>query len=213
MGEVFEVEDQRFREAGKHLAANREADVYAKTVKSLIGSSSEVKAPPSRIPAEAIEESRLILAACLENLDNWPLEFHGFADLGPGFARTYRKCIEAWEDALREPGDDKYHRLRKWSKYHWYQVRILERLDKHELRERRQLLRRFQFDLGDAHDLFALQLILASRADPDMQLLERAIRRKHELYADALKRGEKIFATSVDELVARCAAGWVEWQQ
>ena len=161
----------------------------------------------------AIDASKAILVECLEDVEYWPLEIDGFVDIGPGFARTYRKCIEAWEQVLRDPGDEQFHRLRKWTKYHWYQVRILERLCKQELRERRERLRKLQVDLGDAHDLYSLQTILLSKAEPDMLLLERAIARKHELYADALKQGEGVFATSVDDLVARCAAWWVEWHQ
>jgi CHAD domain-containing protein len=211
MGEALEVEEQRFREAANHVAANRDADVYAKTIESLTGCTAEARMPHSLISPAAMEASREILAGCLRDVENWPLELHGFVDIGPGFAHTYRKCIDAWEDALRDPRDDKYHRLRKWVKYHWYQIRILERLNSRELRQRRKRLRKLQLDLGDAHDLFVLQSILASAANPDMQLLELAITRKHELYASALKQGHKIFATSADELVANCATWWVDW--
>jgi CHAD domain-containing protein len=211
-GEALEIEDQRFRAAAKCLAAYRDTDVYTKTIESLVGRDAATKSLPSEISEGAIQESRNILTACLEDVENWPLELYGFVDIGPGFARTYRKCTNAWEEALRDPEDDKYHRLRKWSKYHWYQIRILERLNKSELRKRRKHVRKLQLDLGDAHDLFMLQSILASDADPDMQLLERAISRKHELYANALKLGHRVFATSVDELVADCATWWVQWK-
>jgi CHAD domain-containing protein len=211
--DVFEIEDQKFRAAGKQLAANRDADVYVKTVRSLTGADVEVESPRHAVFGSAIDNSRKILEECLDDVEYWPLDVEGFVDIGPGFARTYRHCVGAWGEVLRNPADEKFHRLRKWTKYHWYQVRILERLNKGEMRERRQALRKLQLDLGDAHDLYVLQTILASNARPDMQLLERAIARKHELYADVIGQGQELFSLSPDELVARCATWWVEWHQ
>lgn len=209
--DVLEAEDQKFRAAAKQLAANRDADVYVKTVRSLTGTDVDVEAPHGGVSDSAISISRNILAECLEGVERWPLDVEGFVDIGPGFARTYRHCIDAWDEILRDPADDKFHRLRKWTKYHWYQVRILERLNKGELRHRRQALRKLQLNLGDAHDLATLQSILASKASPDMHLLKLAIARKHELYADAIGQGQQLFQISVDELVAKCATWWVGW--
>ena len=210
--EVLEAEDQRFREAARHLAANRDADVYAKTMASLVGEGALRELTPPPVSDAELAASRDILAACRESVVDWPLELHGFVDIGPGFARTYRRCLEAWDAVLRDPRDDNYHRLRKWVKYHWYQVRMLERLNKAELHDRREHLRQLQLDLGDAHDLFVLQTILASGASPDMALLETAITRKHELYANARERGQQVFETSVDDLVARCTTWWADWR-
>ncbi len=211
MSDAVQAEDQRFKAAAKLLSVYRDSDVYAKTIASLIGPGIEVKAPHCSVSESAIEDSGKVLASCLTDVQDWPLELYDFADLCPGFSDTYRKCLEAWEDVLREPGDDKFHRLRKWAKYHWYHIRILERLNKDALRERRSVLRDLQLGLGDAHDLHLLQSMLLLEDDPDMHLLALATTRKHQLYLKALSLGYSIFGTPVNDLAILCQAGWDEW--
>ncbi len=210
MGEAFEVEDQRFRSAAKELAEYREMDIYDKTIKSLNGSNGAVSMPRAPIPVAAIERSIEIMATGLDAVDDWPFDAQGFDDLAPGFSRTYQNCLDAWNETIREPSDAYFHRLRRMTKYHWYQVRILERLNRPKIHPRRQDLRKLQLTLGDAHDLVLLQSLLESRDDLDMPLLKKAITRKRELYADAMMTGRRLYAKPVNELVADFSRWWQE---
>ena len=210
MGDAFRREDQRFRTAARQLAGNRDMEVCARTIASLNGSTGQTKVLQQPVSVEEMESSRQILSICLDEVQAWPLDLCGFHDIAPGFARTYRKSLDAWESVLREQSDENFHRLRRWAKYHWYQVRILERLNKKKLRKRRKRLRRLQLTLGDAHDLVLLQAFLRPDVEPDMQLLQLACVRKDELYADAMKTGQKIFAVPVSILVADCSRYWAD---
>jgi CHAD domain-containing protein len=209
MGEAFYTEDQQFRTAGKALAEHREQEVIAKTIRSLDDSNSYPDFAPIQIPPDTIEHSLAILTACKGTVDQWPLNIHGFADIAPGFSRTYRKCLHAYDNILRDRDDAHFHHLRKWAKYHWYQVRILERLNKTEIRKQRNRLRKLHLALGEAHDLAVAQTVLGPPDYPDKQLLQRALDRKNALYADAIRLCKKIFTQSTDELVADYAHWWV----
>jgi CHAD domain-containing protein len=202
MGEVFHAEDQRFHAAGKALAAHREKEVLARTIQALSGISNQVFEPPEPIAPEVIENSLAILSECRSSVDHWPLRIHGFADIAPGFSRTYRKSAHAYREVLQSPVDQNFHRLRKWAKYHWYQVRLLERLNKPRIRKQRKKLRKLHLTLGEAHDLAVLQAVLQAQDSPDDKLMYEAIDRKNQLYVDAIRLCGKIFARSVDEVIA-----------
>jgi hypothetical protein len=58
-----------------------------------------------------------------------------------------------------------------------------------------------------------LQVAFATEPGFDAALLEKADALKHDLYEHAIRQGKKVFATSVDELVASCASRWVDWKR
>ncbi len=213
MGDAFEREDQRFRSAAKQLAGNRDLAVCAKTIAALTGSKEKPVLTQQPGAEPNMEQFRQLLMRVPLTVEALPVDMHGFHDLAPGFARTYRKCLEAWENVMREQCDEHFHRLRRMGKYHWYHVRILERLNKQELRKRRKRLRKLHLTLGAAHDLVILQAFLEQRDDPDTQLQERAMERKLELYANAIEIGNSLFAVSVSDLIADCARYWADRQR
>ena len=208
MGAAFEPEDQRFRMAAKELAGYRELEVHRKTIESLIGPTDGPAPEPVEIPQEVIVRSLMTLASCRDRIDHWPVEVNDFDDIAPGFERTYDKTLAAWDATQNDPSDPNFHELRKRGKYHWYQVRILERLNKPMIRGRRQALRQLQLMLGDAHDLALLQAYLEVQDEVDEQLLSKATTRKNELYAAGVATCSDVYATSVDELVADFSRWW-----
>lgn len=210
MGQAFKLEDQCIRQAGKRLAENRDRDVIAKTIASFEVSDWQPDTEHIPVSRQDIEWSRGVLTNCLDAIDDWPLDLHGFCDIAPGFARTYRKTLAAWERVVALRSDDSFHRLRKWGKYHWYHIRILERLNKPVLRERRKNLRKLQLMLGDAHDLAVLQGFLYKRENSHEQLLEQVGARKKELYTQAIETGREIFPVSVNKLVADLSCYWAD---
>ncbi|MGD9020763.1 MAG: CHAD domain-containing protein [Lysobacterales bacterium] len=208
LGDTYKAQDKKFRKAAKHLAGHRDDEVVAKTIASLDGQAEKTRAPGLPVPLEVIERSESILRECETTVDGWPLDAGGFDDIVVGFAWTYQKCLDAWDAVQSEPSDDAFHKLRRFTKYHWYQVRILERLNKDAIRERRKSLHRLQLVLGDAHDIVLLQESFAALDDPDTQLLQRAIARKEELYAEATGLCEVLYEPSADELVADFTRRW-----
>jgi CHAD domain-containing protein len=210
MSEAFEIEDRRFHAAARAVAAPRDQAVCARTIFALEDAGDGTGIADEPIPAAAIEQARETMAECETAVDTWPLPVEDFADLAPGVALTYRKCLDAWHAVRREPGDVDFHRLRKWTKYHWYQIRILERLNRPALHRRRKHFRRLQLILGDAHDLALLQARLTGNDERSARLLRRAIARKEDLYAQAVRKGRRAFERSADELVADLARYWAD---
>ena len=210
MGEAFALEDQRIREAARRLAENRDREVIARTIASFDGSDWQPGTEQHSVSRKDLEWSRRILSNCLDAIDDWPLDLNGFYDIAPGFARTYRKSLGAWERVEALQSDHNFHRLRRWGKYHWYHIRILERLNKPVLRKRRKKLRKLQLTLGDAHDLAMLQAFLCTEENADERMLEQVTARKKELYAQAIKTGREIFSVPVSELVANLSRYWAD---
>ncbi len=208
MGAAFDVEDQRFRMAAKELASYREMEVHRKTIESLIGRSDGPAPEPVEIPQEVILRSLMALASGRDAIEHWPVEVSDFDDIARGFERTYANTLEAWDATQNDPNDPNFHHLRKHGKYHWYQIRILERLNKPMIRGRRQALRQLQLMLGDAHDLALLQAYLEVQDEVDEQLLQKAITRKNELYAAGAATCREVYAPSIDELVSDFSRWW-----
>ena len=170
--EAYKAQDKMYRAAAKQLAGTRDQDVALKTLASL-----GVETEPTgerEIPSDSVARSLEILAACRAAVEEWPLTVDSFSDLEPGFARTYNRCLDAWAAVQSDPTDLNYHRLRKSAKYHWYHVRILERIRKKKIRKRRHQLRDLQLTLGDAHDLFMLQTYLRGNENYELNLYEEA---------------------------------------
>lgn len=210
MCQAIVIEDQKFRDAARAVAVHRDADVHAETIRSLDCSGGVVELPPSSNRSRDIESALAILATCRDSVDDWPLDLHGFADVAAGFSRIYRECQEALELVGIDSNDRNFHKLRKNAKYHWYHVRILEHVNKKELRKRRKRLRKLQLLLGDAHDLAEIQARLESSPDPDMPLLNRTIERKQRYYDKSLEISRRIFAPSAEQMIADLSSWWVE---
>ena len=211
MGDAFKVENERFRDAARTLAGHREKDVVTRTIAMLGGSRQELRSPENTVPADAMEAALRLMVAGKSAVERWPLELYGFADIAPGFSRTYRKCRHAFYRVCEDRSDTNFHRLRKWGKYHWYHVRILEKINRATLGKQRKRLRKLQLTLGDAHDLAILQAELETEDRCDPALLDRARVRKRALYGKARKIGKQVFKRSADELVADYSRWWVEW--
>lgn len=212
LGVAFEAEDQRFREAARQVAESRDRDVFIKTVAVLGGT-----LPPGTVDGhdtstDAINRAREIMAGAQDAVDRWPLGDIDFDDIASGFAQTYRAWLEAWQQVQRGPDDENFHTWRKRTKNYWYQVRILERLNKPVLRERRQLLWQLQRALGEAHDLAVLEQVVRSWKKPDDLLLRHASARKTEFYATATALGPRIFSTTEPDPHADMTRWWSAWR-
>ena len=206
--EVYKDQDAQYRAAAKELAGSRDRDVALKTLGTL-GIETESHGHAD-VPADSVTRSLEILSACRAAVDAWPLAVAGFDELAPGFSRTYTKCLDAWAAVQLDPTDLNYHQLRKNAKYHWYHVRVLERINKKKIRERRHKLRDLQLTLGDAHDLYMLQSFLRGNTDYALSLYEQATARKHALYGRGAELASSVFAQTADEIEAEYASWWAE---
>ncbi len=215
MDSAFAEEDARFRDAGIRLCELRDAYVQAQTLASFkenYGIKIENVGDSFEVDPQTLNASLLEMREALAAVDDWQLNATSFYDIAPGVARTYRKGCRAWRRALESASDERFHKLRKWAKYLWYQTRILERVNKETLYLQRIRLQVLGEVLGHAHDLAVLEGVLCVRADADNSILQRAIRQKKRQYVQALKVSREVFRKTPDEVVANLALWWVDWR-
>jgi len=213
MGDAFAAEDQRFREVGKELGQYRDNDVFLKAIQSLGGNVPARAAPEIGSASDAVRRSLGSMAAARDAIDRWPVHDTCFADIASGFALTYRDYLESWRQAQQDPTDENFHAWRKQTKHHWYQVRILERINKPELRKRRLPLWELQRTLGNAHDLVLLEEMVNASGKTDEPLLRRAGDRKRQLYDKARSLGKELCSTAEQALAADLTEWWHAWRQ
>lgn len=215
MGDAFRSEDARFRDAGRRLGELRDEYVQARTLAHVLSEEGD-EAEPDRDAFAAepsmLAESLAAMRAALAAVDEWPLPVEGYCDIGPGHVGTYRKARKAWQRALKRPDDEHFHKLRKWTKYHWYQTRILERVNKAAMRERRVRLQVLGEVLGQAHDLAVLEAGLDGRGESTGRARHQIDRQKRRLYVRALKLSREVYDQSPDALAADLARWWCDWR-
>lgn len=153
---LFREADSALREAANALGDTRDAAVHEAIMEDLGGSGiGGQAAAPDR--AALAEEAGRGMASARSALTRWVAPDDLPEALIEGFRRTYRRCRRALQAADAEPTDENFHQLRKWVKYHWYQVRLLHKRAPESVRRHREALREIGELLGDAHDLANLE--------------------------------------------------------
>lgn len=175
--EVYALENACYRDAARALASAREAAVAVATFKGLVEGAREQIEPSAfddigqrlgHLHGHAVQQSHGMnraeviesLEAARQRVDTWPLSHKGWRTIGPGFRRTYGRGRDAFGLVRRKPTTERFHDFRKWAKYHFYQVQILEPIWPAALEQRRQALKDLSELLGDEHDLADLRAVL-----------------------------------------------------
>lgn len=214
MCDAFAREDARFRDIARGLGGLRDEVVRQQTISELQERSdvdTESRRPATETDTATMSAALESMREALTSVGDWPLPIESFCDLAPGYARTYRKARLAWQRVLITPDDEQFHRLRKWSKYLWYQTRILERMNRKKMHRQRVRLQVLGEVLGSAHDLVVLES--GEFGAVDQHTLHHAARRKQQLYIRALKLCAKTYRSTADEQVALLAGWWQLWRE
>ena len=111
---------------------------------------------------------------------------------------------------LASPDDGAFHALRKWSKYLWYQTRILERANRPVLRTQRVRLQVLGEILGHAHDIAVLETGAHIRVENEV--IRAARDQKRRLYRRALALAGVLFSMSAERQVADLGVAWARWR-
>ncbi len=80
----------------------------------------------------------------------------GWDAIRPSFCKTFRRGRRALAAARKHGTSEDFHELRKLTKYHGYQLRLLRELWRKPLRARAKEVERLAQTLGDLHDLVVL---------------------------------------------------------
>jgi CHAD domain-containing protein len=140
------------------------------------------------------------LSRALVRVDHWKLAGHDWKLIQDGFVRTYARGKRALEAAREQPTTEALHTWRRFAKYHWYHLRLLENVWPPVLHAFQKGTDELGELLGNEHDLDDLrQLILDKPAPESWQdalpvLLRKIDERRVELKRDAFALGTRVYA-------------------
>lgn len=231
--EVYERENERFRDIGRVLAPVRDAQVFVATLDDLVDSG-VVGSAETRPLRQALERHRQQTrervidredgfaraeAEIVEGramIDAWPIDRVDSDAFRKSLHKTYKRGCEAFGAAYEDPSPKRFHELRKRVKYLWYYSRFLKPAASDEI----GALKTWTDAAGDAlgldHDLAELGRAAAEQPGVDAELLERLDRaiaqRRLELQWRALPLLRRIYSESPKSLSRRIAARFDAWR-
>lgn len=168
--------------------------------------------------AKTVERVCADLDDVRQRIEAWDLGRAGFAAIGPGLRRTYRRGRQARAITRRSPSDEAFHEWRKRVKYHWYHVRLLQDLWPGMLKPYRASLKEMSTILGDDHDLVVLKQAVAASDSVARDSTACATftalvdRRQEQLRAAAHPLGERIYADKPKCLHGQFQSYWQTWR-
>jgi CHAD domain-containing protein len=232
--EVFRTANRRYRDAGRLLAASRDAEVKVETLDSLAECFGE------RMPAEAtrgwraaLERERdevsdaaegeikpridavlIALETGIAEIPQWPLEDDSWELLEPGLLKSYQRSRREWKRTRKDASAESVHEWRKRVKDLWYQLRLVRKAWPAVIDATADQAHGLADLLGDHHDLALLADDLRARETVrERQALATLIeRRQGELLEGALELGARLLAEKPKAFRARFRAYWLAWR-
>jgi hypothetical protein len=209
-------EDHRLRQIGQLVSDLRDAQVRLQTLIHLrdVAIKRTGKSPFPRIEdLLSIERDSFsaafagwqahaipLLEGVGERLGRWPTEALGWKQICNGVAKTYKSGQRRLARTIKDPESECFHRWRQRMKDLWYQLRILQPLNRLVLEEIADDAGTLGYLLGRSHDLeFLLSRLENERGDEALQKeiaqLEKRIRKRSaKLQLDALELGRRFYA-------------------
>lgn len=152
-----------------------------------------------RLP-ERLSDARRNLRFAYFRVSNWRLDDEGYAAIGGGLKKTYRRACRRMADARRDNHTAILHEWRKRVKYHRYHTKLLGDIWPRMLSARERECHDLTDYLGQDHDLVVLQTTLLSEPErfghPNLfrPLLGLVNWRRTELQTAAFPLGMRLFA-------------------
>ena len=230
--EVYQRENQVFRDAGRLLAPVRESAVRPETVDKLACLYSGEETGAFRTIKKNLQgQHRTIMKEILDKqnalaevggviqqararVEDWPIENNRFEAIAPGIHRVYLRGWKAMPAAYDDPTPENFHEWRKRAKYLWYHIRILRPLWPEMMKAFASELDKLGDLLGDDHDLHDLRRTLsdkpelAPRESQRKTLLVLIERQCHSLRRNAWVLGRRIYADDPDAFAKRLETCW-----
>jgi len=238
LGKRYAEDNAWFRDAGRRLAAARDAQALLETwdkldqayprrlrSRAMMNCRARLEARLARVTAAELEDSATIeqvrddLLGAAERLAAWRLpDGGGFPLLAPGWKRVYRQGRRRLAQAYRQVSDEAFHEWRKRIKDHWYHTKLLQPVWEDEMQTRRNGLKALSDLVGDDHDLAVLRATLAG--EPELfgaaatrrSLDSMAAERQRALRAQARGLGLRLYAERPAPHVKRLQAYWKAWR-
>ncbi len=214
-GKRFRTEDRRLRRAARRLCHLRDAHVLEQTLSRLTDDRAlrrEAAGKPDVQTARALQRARRDMRHARDSIKSWEIDDIRMYDICAGHGHTYERAVDAWHACLADPSDERFHRLRRWAKYLYYQTCILRPINPKQLGRQRKRLNVMEELIGDGHDLAVLEHALAAAGETDQALIERAAKEKEACYDEALALCESVFTKRPARYVADLAGWWADWR-
>lgn len=233
---AFDREWSCYRNAGRLLAASRDAAVVLETFDTVVERSNgelnaEALAPERRVLAERrdallkmAEEDRALARACdmlvsaRERVASWPLRHPGFKVIRRGMRYSCRAGREGLRGVLRHPNPTNFHEWRRPVKLLWHQLQILTPIWPVVLRAHADELHALSDRLNENHDLDALRHAalwskFEARPQDRRTLVSLVDRRCRQLEAEALMLGERLYSERPRRFAERLERYWQAWRR
>lgn len=213
------------RDAGREIAALRDAQVALWTFDALAKGLDADKTAPLRVKFEtrlkaaldpqALEQQlgaySTRMQALQAEVSGWKIKRQGFDALEQGLTQ----CLKAGQadelTARGDPGAKIVHDWRKRVKDHWYQARFLTPIWPEMMHPQVTAAGRLGDILGDYQDISVLvDLLPNGRVAAALQKLARV--RQSELLAEAHPLSRRLFADRPEALAERWRVWWQVWR-
>jgi CHAD domain-containing protein len=141
-----------------------------------------------------------------------PIATEGYDAVAGGLRKSYKRARNRMQEAYADPTFERFHEWRKRIKYHRYHSRLLRRVWVGPMKCRRAELKELSDIIGYENDLaeFAAMMHNEELFTPESrEALSGVITAKRsEFHRQGRPLGERLFAETPDELVARIGAYW-----
>jgi CYTH domain-containing protein len=229
---TFMRENRALRDAARTLSASRDAEAKLETLDALVDGDGDVPPGATALWREALaaDRDRIVgdesagtaaavaaIEAVAARAPEWKIRADGWRLLAPGLDTAYREGREAFAGLGDAPDFEAVHELRKRGKDLWYQVRLLRGAWQPVLEPTAAEIHDFTDLLGNHHDLAVLAVDLAGRAEVDAvhrETLRTLIEaRQASVLAEAVTRGEHVYAEKPKAFGRRLRAYWRAWRK
>lgn len=221
LGDRFADVNRLLRDAGRALSASRDAEVVRNTFAEVVaagvpGVAAELvetltaildgradgrRADGTQADVAASGDVEVALRGLSASIAGWDLAEFDRAALIDACTATYRKGRHELKRARKRATPARLHQWRKRAKEHWYHLRLLGD-------PRREAFDELGDVLGRANDFAVLRQVVRAEmeqigAEETRLALDTEIeRRRAELAAEALRRGDDLYAASPSNFAA-----------
>jgi CHAD domain-containing protein len=158
------------------------------------------------------------LKAAKKRLSDWPLDDTTWKQVCGAVAKSYRRGRDALTQVLKKPSPGTFHEWRKEVKRLWYQLRLLQPLNRVVLEKIAGDAKTLGELLGLDHDFaFLLARLEAERSDSALQAehaaLQKLIRkRSRKLQRNATELGRRFYAEAPKAFAKRISIFIKDWR-
>jgi CHAD domain-containing protein len=229
--DIFDRENQRYRDIGRQLEALREAKVRIETLTALLENyehtiSKEVfeslvntieethRKHVSAFGPDQWNELEVNLANAKNDVKLWIPEANDFDAFSASIKKVYRRGLKAYLSVREQPDAEIFHELRKRAKYLRYQLRFLEDMWPKVFTALEDSMHDLTDFLGDDHDLHDLKSWLEEHDWPHLSTKEHDLlgfliqNKQNELRTPALDLASKAYSEKPGRFINRMESYW-----